>query len=405
MGEIVNEIDKLHQLYYYLYMIKRKISYKVLQYSKQYPVVIITGPRQSGKTTLCKMIFPDKPYISLEDPDNRYFAQTDPRGFLEQFPEGAVLDEIQRSTDLFSYIQTIVDEKRKDGMYILTGSQQFEMIEKASQSLAGRAAIVKLLPFSIEEIKDYGQIDNIEKVLYTGFYPRIYDKDLNPTEALSFYVNSYIERDVRKILNVTDLSKFEIFLRLCAGRTGQILNLNSIGNECGVSHNTIKKWLSVLEASYIIKILRPYYKNMNKRLIRSPKLYFLDTGLACYLLKIKTMSQILSHPLKGALFETFILSELLKKIYNIGQDDNLYFFRNHKGNEVDIVFDKGKSCNIAEVKSGKTIVQDFFKALTFFKKSYSNVDNQYIIYGGDQNRVQKNIKIVSWKNLEAIEIF
>jgi predicted AAA+ superfamily ATPase len=384
-------------------MIKRDISDKVLQYSKQYPVVIITGPRQSGKTTLCKMLFPDKPYLSLEDPDNRYYAQTDPRGFLSQFPKGAVLDEIQRIPDLFSYIQTIVDDRNLEGMFILTGSQQFELMEKVTQSLAGRAALVRLLPFSMKEIARLSDISSIEELLYAGSYPRIHDKKLNPTEALAFYINTYVERDVRNILNITDLSTFETFLRMCAGRTGQLLNLSSLGIECGVSHNTIKRWLTVLEASYIIKLLQPYYKNLNKRLVKTPKLFFLDTGLASYLLGIREPDHLISHPLRGALFETFVLDELLKKSYNTGSHDNFYFFRDHKGYEVDILLDKGQYCDIIEVKSGKTVVSDFFKNLNFFNKIYNNVKNQYIIYGGDQSRVQNNTRIIPWRDIHSLE--
>jgi len=267
-------------------MIKRHIEPKLVQWAGQYPVVTVTGPRQSGKTTLCRALFKDKPYVSLEDIDSREFARTDPRGFLAEIPDGAVLDEIQHAPDLVSYIQTAVDENRSPGRFILTGSRQFEMMEKVSQSLAGRTAVARLLPFSFGELYESTENLTINQMLYAGFYPRIHDQKLNPTEALSFYVSTYLERDVRQIISVTDLGRFETFLRLCAGRTGQLLNMQSIGNECGVTHNTIKSWLSVLQASGIIKLLRPWHANISKRLIKSPKLYFVDTGLACFLLGI-----------------------------------------------------------------------------------------------------------------------
>lgn len=280
-------------------MIPRTISPKILQYAKQYPVVTITGPRQSGKTTLCQMIFPDIPYVSLESIEERSFATSDPKGFLDRFPDGAVLDEIQRTPELLSYIQVRVDESQKTGQFIITESQNFELLNTVSQSLAGRTAIARLLPFSFEEILSHQSIESIDQLLYTGFYPRIYDKQLNPTEALSFYFNTYIERDLRLLINVKDLSRFETFLKLCATRCGQLVNLSSLGNDCGVNHNTIKSWLSILEASYIIKLLPSYFNNLGKRLIKSPKLYFIDTGLAAFLLGIQNIDHLRTHPLRG----------------------------------------------------------------------------------------------------------
>lgn len=385
-------------------MIRREISEKVLQYSNQYPVITITGPRQSGKTTLSRMLFDKKQYVSLEDIDERIFAQNDPRGFLNRFPEGAIIDEIQRVPDLISYIQTIVDEKQAEGMFILTGSQQFELLENISQSLAGRTALVKLLPFSLNEAyQPPGESPLLDEVLYTGFYPRIFDKQLNPTEAMQFYVNTYIERDLRKLINIKDLSKFEIFLKMCAGRTGQILNLSSISNDCGINHNTVKSWLSVLEASYIIKLLKPYYKNFNKRLIKSPKLYFLDTGLVCFLLNILNKDQLMLHPVKGALFETFVVSEILKARFNSGKPDNLYYFRDNMGNEVDLICDYGQKVVQIEIKSGQTIAEDFFKGLAYFSKLHGNISNSYIIYGGDNSFSRNNAQIVKWADINKIK--
>lgn len=384
-------------------LIKRNISQKVLAYAGQYPVVTITGPRQSGKTTLCKMIFPDKEYVSLEDVDERIFAKSDPRGFLNRFPNGAVIDEIQREPDLISYIQTIVDHKDREGLFILTGSQQFDLMNTISQSLAGRTAIVQLLPFSYDEAYQKDDTENdLNSVLYKGFYPRIFDKNLDPGEAMQFYVNTYVERDLRKLINIKDLSKFDIFLKLCAGRTGQILNLSSLGNDCGINHNTAKAWISVLEASYIIKLLKPFYKNFNKRLIKSPKLYFLDTGLVSFLLGITKPEQIFTHPLKGALFETYVYSELVKAQYNRGKTDNLYFYRDSKGNEVDLICELGDRLLQIEIKSGQTITSDYFKGLNYFSKICDLPLESGLIYGGDKTYVRNNIQITDWKSAQKL---
>ncbi len=384
-------------------MIKREIGGKVLQYAGQYPVITITGPRQSGKTTLCRMLFPEMPYANLESPEERNFAISDPRGFLARFPEGAVIDEIQRAPDLLSYIQVDVDTTTQTGRYVVTGSQNFELLNTISQSLAGRTAIVKLLPFSLAEVGESTEILSLDQLLYSGCYPRIYDMGLNPTEALSFYVNTYVERDLRTLLNVKDLSRFETFLKLCAGRTGQLLNMSSLGNECGVNHNTIKNWLSILEASFLIKLLPPYFKNFNKRLIKAPKLYFLDTGLACFLLGIQNQSHLESHPLRGALFETFVVTELLKKRFNQGQMDNLYFFRDNKGNEVDVIMDYGINVRAIEIKSSQTINQSFFKGLRYFRK-LCNQGSQLLIYGGVENRQQEGVDVLGWRDMAILEV-
>ncbi|MFH2065462.1 MAG: ATP-binding protein [Pseudomonadota bacterium] len=382
-------------------IIKRDVSEKVLQYAGQFPIITITGPRQSGKTTLSRELFAGKPYVSLEDIDERLFAQNDPRGFLGRFPDGAIIDEVQRVPDIISYIQTIVDNRKKDGMFILTGSQQFELMERISQSLAGRTALVRLLPFSLNEAySSFRDLPSVDEVLYTGSFPRIFDKKLDPTEAMQFYVNTYIERDLRKLINIKDLSKFEIFLKLCAGRSGQILNYSSLGNDCGVNHNTVKSWLSVLEASYLIKLLQPYYRNYNKRLIKSPKLYFLDTGLACFLLNIVNQDQLSSHPLKGALFETFVLTEILKKRFNSGKTDHLYFFRDNSGNEVDLICDYGKEVKAIEIKSGQTVAEDFFNGLLYFAKLHGKELESHIIYGGNQTYKRNQVKVVGWKDLK-----
>ncbi len=385
-------------------MIEREAASKALKLASQYPVLTITGPRQSGKTTLCRMLFGDKEYVSLEDVDERGLAQSDPRGFLNRFPDGAVIDEVQRVPDLLSYIQTIVDENRKDGFFILTGSQQFELLESISQSLAGRTAMLKLMPFTLTEAygPDISDV-SLERMLYTGFYPRIFDKDLDPTEAMSFYVNTYVERDLRMLINVKDLSKFEIFIKLCAGRTGQILNMTSLGNDCGVNHATVKNWLSVLEASYIIKLMRPYYRNFNKRLIKSPKLYFWDTGLAAFLLDIENEKQMATHPLKGMLFESFAASEMAKHRFNAGKTDHLYFFRDNSGNEVDLICDHGIELDAVEIKSGQTVASDFFKGLTFLSDLTDAVRQSFLVYGGEKQFVRgDNIHVTPWRRIQDV---
>ncbi len=344
------------------------------------------------------------PYVSLESIEDRNFAVSDPKGFLGRFPDGAVLDEIQRVPELLSYIQVIVDESPQTGQFIITGSQNFELLNTVSQSLAGRTAIARLLPFSLAEIASLQSIKSIDELLYQGFYPRIYDKHLNPTEALSFYFNTYVERDLRLLINVKDLSRFEIFLKLCASRCGQVVNFSSLGNDCGVNHNTIKSWLSILEASYIIKLLPPFYSNLGKRLIKAPKLYFIDPGLAAFLLGIQKVEHISAHPLRGALFENFVIAELLKNRFNMGKTDNLYYLRDSKGHEVDVLLDYGLYVDMIEIKSSQTITGDHFKGLKYFRNIYPQTRNCSLVYGGDQSRKQDDIQTVPWKTLATLEV-
>jgi predicted AAA+ superfamily ATPase len=386
-------------------MIQRDIQRKILAYARQYPVVTITGPRQSGKTTLCKMLFPNKKYFSLEDIDTRNYARSDPRSFLEECVQtGAVLDEIQRVPELLSYIQTLVDEKNKEGLFILTGSQNFELLHTINQTLAGRTALAVLLPFSYNEIYSRG-VGELDKLLYKGFYPRIHDKKLNPSEALSFYVSTYLERDIRSLINVKDLSKFEIFLKLCASRTGQILNVSSIANDCGINHNTAKSWLSVLEASFIISLVKPHYKNFRKRLVKSSKLYFVDVGLAAYLLDIDSPLHMANHPLRGSLFETFIVMEILKERLNSGKKSNLYYFRDNIGNEIDLILDYGNYVIPIEIKLGKTINSDFLKGLNYYYKLNPSIKGKgYLIYGGDDKQFRGNVNIIGYKKLSCMKI-
>lgn len=387
-------------------MIKRTISSKILYYARHYPVITITGPRQSGKTTLSKALFPKKKYLSLENIDIRSYAKTDPRSFLNDcLKEGAVIDEIQRVPELVSYIQEIVDTKDKPGLFILTGSQNFHLLDTISQSLAGRTALAVLLPFSYSEIYSDRAIP-VNKLLFTGFYPRIHDKKLNPTEALSFYVSTYLERDIRALINVKDLSKFEKFLKLCAGRTAQIINLSNLANDCGINHNTAKSWLGVLEASYVIFFVRPHHANFGKRLIKAPKLYFTDCGLAAYLLDIQNAKHIANHPLKGAIFENFVVAELLKARTNHGKNSNIYFFRDNIGNEVDILLESGaSSVRPVEIKLGCTITDDYFKGLRYYQKiNKKNSFKAALIYGGNENQRRGTFDIFSYKNVEKINM-
>jgi len=384
-------------------MIKRTVKSHLLRLAKQYPVVTVTGPRQSGKTTLCKAAFPRKKYISLENLDHRRAANQDPKQFLLDCPDGAILDEIQRAPDLLSYIQGIVDEKDKNGLFILTGSHQFELMDSINQSLAGRTAVVRLLPFSYEEI--YGARktrEDINQILFKGFYPRIFDKKLNPTEALSFYVTTYIERDVRSIIQIHDLAKFELFLKVCAAQTGQILNLSHLSNECGIAVNTAKHWLSVLAASFIVFLLRPHHKNFRKRLTKSPKLYFIDVGLAAFLLDIQDKAHLRNHPLRGALFETFVVTELLKRRFNHIQTNNLYYFRDNVGHEIDVLMDMGSSVVPLEIKSGLTISNEFFRGLDYYRGLNKNVTNSYLIYGGDTAYQEGGHYVLPFTEINAV---
>ena len=384
-------------------MIKRAISGKILHYARQYPVITITGPRQSGKTTLCKALFPKRKYFSLENIDTRDYARSDPRAFLNEcHREGAIIDEIQRVPELVSYIQEIVDTKDKPGLFILTGSQNFHLLDTVSQSLAGRTALAVLLPFSYAEIYS-DKAKPIDKVLFTGFYPRIHDKKLNPTEALSFYVSTYLERDMRALINVKDLAKFEKFLKLCAGRVAQVVNLSNLANDCGINHNTAKSWLGVLEASYIIFLVRPHHANFGKRLIKAPKLYFTDCGLAAYLLDIQSARHIIQHPLKGPLFENFAVAELLKARTNQGKSSNIYFFRDNIGNEVDALLEDGASIKPVEIKLGSTINDDYFKGLRYYQKiSRNKTAKPVLIYGGAIDQHRQTTDVFSYRNAEKI---
>ena len=379
--------------------VHRHIETILGQVVRQYPIITITGPRQSGKTTLVRHLFPDKHYVSLENPDQREMALNDPRAFLKSIESGAILDEIQRAPLLLSYLQELVDTTPQPGRFILTGSNQFMMLDKITQSLAGRTVILKLLPFSIAEIKAVTTDFTTDAFLYHGFYPGIYVNQLNPTIAYRSYFETYIERDLRQLSQVKDLMLFQKFVRLCAGRIGQIFNAHQLSNEVGVSVPTIKSWLSLLQTSYIVFLLPPYFENIKKRLIKSPKLYFYDVGLASYLLGIESPEQISRDPLRGNLFENLVLSELIKTRINKGLDMNLYFFRDQHQNEVDVVFKRGSLFTTAEIKSAQTFTNHFLKGLLYFRKLFpQRIENEFLIYDGDLEQDVQGIHVLNYRS-------
>lgn len=383
-------------------MIIRTAQEEVKLMASQFKAIAIVGPRQSGKTTLARTVFPDKLYVSLENLDNRSFAQEDTRGFLAQYADGAIIDEAQRVPELFSYLQQVLDEDTQKGKFILTGSNNFLLQENISQTLAGRIGYQYLLPFSTEEIeKITDKQQSIEEVIYNGGYPAIYDNQIPPNRWLPNYIRTYVERDVRQIKNVNNLGAFERFVKLCAGRIGQLLNVTSLANETGVDAKTISSWISVLESSFIIYLLKPHYQNFNKRLVKMPKLYFYDTGLACSLLGIQNSEQLKTHPALGNLFENHVITDMIKTRYNRNEPMNLYFWRDNSGNEMDVIIDHAGNLHPIEIKSGKTITPDFFKNFRFWEK-ISGTEGGTVIYGGEQVQKRSNgVKIVPWNNPES----
>lgn len=380
-------------------MYHRELEPELINLSEAYPVVAITGPRQSGKTTLAQKVFPEKPYINLEELDIREMATLDPRGFLSQYPEGAILDEIQQAPQLLSYIQAIVDKEDKKGLFILTGSLQLQLHEAISQSLAGRCALLNLLPMSLSELCDSALDKGLNNTLIFGGFPRIYRDRLDPTKAYRNYFQTYIERDLRQLINVKDLVQFQRFIRLCAGRIGQLLNAESLANDVGISSHTVKHWISILEASFILFRLYPYFENFGKRIIKSPKLYFTDVGLASYLLEITNESQINRDPLRGNLFENLVLLELMKARLNSGLDPQLYFYRDTQGHEIDIIFKTGNELVPIEVKSSKTFSKDFLKNLKFFQKiTEKRALKGFLIYSGEQESIVNDIHLLNYRH-------
>ena len=381
-------------------MIQRVLAAKMLSLAEKFQVITLTGPRQSGKTTLVKAAFPELPYVSLEDPDVRQLALADPRGFLSNYPAGAILDEIQNAPDLFSYLQRLVDENRRL-QFILTGSSNFLLIEKISQTLAGRTTILHLLPFSLAELKPGPE--PYESLVFKGQYPRIYDRDIPPTDFYPSYIQTYVERDVRLIKNIGDINAFIQFTRLCAGRTGQLLNLAGLASDAGISPNTAKSWLSILESSYILYRLQPYHRNFSKRQVKSPKLYFYDTGVACSLLGIRDESQVNLHYLKGALFENLILNELIKRSYNRGDNRMPYFWQENHGKEIDCMLVDGEQITPLEIKSGRTMSTSYFENLAYWRTLAELTEDQvFVVYGGDDSMRTSAGWLVSWRELERI---
>jgi uncharacterized protein len=394
-------------------MIQRTLGNKTKSLAGKFPIIAITGPRQSGKTTLAKMIFRKHDYVNLEDPEERELATNDPRAFLKRFSGGVILDEIQKVPILFSYLQGIADAHDSPGRFVLTGSQQFQLLHKVSQTLAGRTAILNLLPFTVSELCRQKALDpyrfdlpsgmkkkpafNLETILFQGFYPRIHDKSLDARDWLSSYYKTYVERDVRDIINIGNLSAFQKFLMLCAGRAGQLLNLSSLAMDCGISHTTARQWLSVLQAGFIVFLLHPHYANFSKRIIKSPKLYFIDTGLLCYLLKMREPSDFLFHPLKGAIFENFVVSELYKTFSHMGEIPPLYFWRDRTGHEIDIVIDTGRKLIPVEIKAGETVSESFYSGLKYYMSFEGNIsDTGVLVYGGENFYKREKFLLKAW---------
>jgi predicted AAA+ superfamily ATPase len=384
-------------------ILDREIATELTDMAKHYPIVTLLGPRQSGKTTLVKKHFPEKAYVSLENLDERDFAQSDPRGFLNRFPNGAILDEIQREPTLLSYLQEIVDKADINGLFILTGSHQLELHASITQSLAGRTAMLKLLPLTLAELSQHAPPLSLDEYLLHGMYPRIYKNNLNPTKFYRDYVQTYIERDVRKMINLKDLGLFQKFLKLCAGRTGQIFNRQNLSNELGISNNTVSHWLSVLEASFLVFTLPPYFENFGKRLIKSPKLYFTDVGLATYLLDIYTAEQLTRDPLRGQLVENLVISEFLKNQFNRGLESGLYFYRDSNQNEVDLLFKSGHNLIPIEIKSSTTFNRDFLKGLKYFHSiAPDRMPFGMVIYAGEQEQKIDYTHIFNYKSMKKI---
>lgn len=370
-----------------------------------FPVLTITGPRQSGKTTLSRMLLPDVPYFSLEDPDTRAFAAEDPRGLLRQAEDGAILDEVQRAPTLFSYLQGIVDARREMGRFILTGSSQFELIESITQSLAGRSATLTLLPFCLGELQSAGRApETVDELLYAGLFPPIHDRPVEPSVWLQDYIGTYLERDVRQILNIQDLAAFQRFVRLCAGRIGQLVNISSLATDAGVTRITADSWLSVLQASHLVFLVQPWFSNLSKRLIKTPKLYFCDAGLTAWLLGVRKPEHLTSHPQRGAIFENWVMTELLKAQTNRSLKPSLHFLRDKQGHEIDALVETGPTeLQAIEVKSGETIASDFFDGLSYWSDKLPGRDlTSWLVHGGTARQDRSQATVLPWRDLAPL---
>jgi predicted AAA+ superfamily ATPase len=384
-------------------MIARTLLVKAAELLEKYPIVAITGPRQSGKTTLAQQLRPDYKYINLELEENRAFADTDPHGFLQSNRDGVILDEAQFVPSLFPYLKHYTDQRGLAGEYILTGSQQFLLLENITQSLAGRVGMLQLLPFSMSELSSSGFLPRSpEELIFMGGYPRLYDKRIAPTDFYPNYLRTYVERDVRQVLKVGDLRLFRQFLTACAGRVGQRVNFLEMGNILGIDSKTVKSWMGILETSYIVVLLPPYHRNFDKRIIKSPKLYFYDTGLACSLLNINQANQLESHFAKGALFENLIVAELLKARLHIGQNPAFYFFLDNNQREIDLISEQNGGLRAIEIKAGKTIAGSFTRNLLAFQKIAAAENSQiYLVFGGEEGQNRSDMRILPWHEAAA----
>ena len=382
--------------------IQRDISNHVLNMVGEYPVLTILGPRQSGKTTLAKMLFPQYKYVNLEEPDLREFAQSYPQDFLKNYSGDLIIDEIQRVPGLLSHIQLIADENNKKGQFILTGSHQPQIKANITQSLAGRTAVITLLPFSIKELNSAGIELERDEYIYKGFMPRIYSENATPKHLYQNYYATYVERDVRQLINIGNQISFERFIKLLAGRIGQIVNLNSLAGDAGVSQTTLSSWLSVLESSFIVFRIHPYFNNFGKRLIKSPKLYFTDVGLAANLLGIEAPEQVFRDPLSGGLFENMVIADALKTMYNQGQSPGLYYFRNQNGLEIDLILNRGRNLTPIEIKSGASFDPSFSKNIKLFQKLSGDIKNGYVIYGGDKHIKIEDTAFINFREVSSL---
>ena len=387
-------------------MIPRAAAPTLERLAKGFPVVVLTGPRQSGKTTLAKSVFSGKAYVSLENPDEREFAMQDPKRFLQRFSNGAVLDEVQRCPQLLSWLQGWVDERGIMGDFVLTGSAQFDLITGITQTLAGRVGRVELLPLSAAElVAAHKAPPNLHAAMFQGAYPALYAREVSPQDWFANYIATYLERDVRQLLAVRDLGQFQTFVKMCAARTGQLLNLTSLGADCGISSVTAKQWLSVLESSYIVTLLQPHHRNFGKRLVKAPKLYFCDVGLAAWLLGIRDAATLETHAARGALFETYVITELLKQRFNAGQPRDLYFWRDSTGHEVDVLIETARGLQALEIKSGSTFASDWTSSLKKWKQFAGDEAIQpSLVYGGTASYARDGVQVWGWQDVGRITI-
>ena len=389
-------------------MIPRTLETKLRELAGYYPAVLVTGPRQSGKTTLCRMAYPDKRYVSLEALDIRDFAHSDPRGFLAEYAGGAIIDEIQHAPELFTYLQSDIDARPDPGRFILTGSQHFGLSQSISQSLAGRCGILVLLPPSLEELRAFPTAPaDLFSLLWQGAYPRIYDRGIPASQWLADYTATYVQRDVRQVINVSDLQAFSGFLKLCAGRTAQEINLSKLGSDSGVSHNTARSWLSVMETSYIIHRLPAWHTNIRKQVVKAPKLHFFDSGLVCYLLGIREPKQLRLHPLRGAIFESWVVSEIYKSFVHSGLRPSLFHYREARGPEIDLLIERGEELELVEIKSGATTSSDFFKNLKRFSDRMKGAGKKrplrsHVVYGGEDSQKRSDAQVLSWRHIQRL---